>query len=458
MNLAVSSSTFSLITTSALGTFLYYDGDATGTLTSAVIASTFECFSSDVFTSASQTDIYTKLATPTSDIGGLFYHTANSAGTHTVTSASKFRNCWTASNGGVFYLPAAMTLSDTSSQYSDLASTNGGVAYCNGCTMNIVSSTFSDTFANKGSVFYVDNGATVSLTSVAMSNGRAWVDGGAMYFADSSGGSPAATLTFATCASTLQYYEAHTHGGFIASYNKGLKITSSNCNWDHIFAWNSGGLIYGGKLNEYDLSSCTIQNITARTDGAVFYSTDMTKFSLASCTIDCKQTWDSATVLAKVPTLSGDTGTAFYITGSATPTITSTDNTFKNCYTSTKAAIFTVISATMTESGSSYTQNGGVYGSIYCETCTLTVQKSGSVTPKFNTVHGSYGGAIYVKDSSTVTLNDLEVTTASAVNGGVLYFTETTTGSATSTLAMTGGSWTSVSTLSGSGGGIYADV
>jgi hypothetical protein len=98
-----------------------------------------------------------------------------------------------------------------------------------------------------------------------MTNGKALNDGGAIHIS----GSGAVSLAFSNCPTggTLTHFEAGRHGGFIYTSNPALGLTTINCKWNHLYAANTGGFIYGDVSN-LDISGCDLFNITAGVGGS----------------------------------------------------------------------------------------------------------------------------------------------------------------------------------------------
>ena len=133
----------------------------------------------------------------------------------------------------MFYLPAGVTFTDTSSQFYQNAGTLGGNFYCNSCTMTFTSSTFKDNIGYDGSIIYMLNTASVTFNSVTMNYGRARRYGGAIY----SGGTGASSITFSNCAAAVTHFESTNHGGFMYIANPSTTVSSTNCNYNHMYSW-----------------------------------------------------------------------------------------------------------------------------------------------------------------------------------------------------------------------------
>lgn len=99
----------------------------------------------------------TMIAT-TKFIGGLFYFGEGSTGTIT-SSYNNFQQCYTTTEGSVFYLNSGAVLSDSHSSYLGNAGLKG-VIYCYHCTATFDTSTFSCMISTFGSLLYIDSGST----------------------------------------------------------------------------------------------------------------------------------------------------------------------------------------------------------------------------------------------------------------------------------------------------------
>lgn len=74
---------------------------------------------------------------------------------------------------------------------------------------------------------------------------------------------------------------------------------------------------------------------------------------------------------------SGNMGGGFHLDTGMTGSITSTANTYKYCYTADDGAIFTLASGmSFTDSGSTFKENAGVKGTIYCPKCSASFTNS----------------------------------------------------------------------------------
>ena len=150
------------------------------------------------------------------------------------TSRNSWNRCYSATSGGIYYLPKNAKLVDTDSTYIEIAGNLGGVMYCDSCTAVITNPNFEDTNALNGGVFYFIDGVDVTLDGATMKYGMALNSGGAIY-AVTSGGDVAAKLTFSNCGSTatdyFQIYQAGDKGGFFYVNNGLFDISSSGCNY-----------------------------------------------------------------------------------------------------------------------------------------------------------------------------------------------------------------------------------
>jgi hypothetical protein len=107
--------------------------------------------------------------------------------------------------------------------------------------------------------------AKASFDGVKMNHGKALNDGGAIHIT----GTGAVSLAFSNCptSGTMTYFEAVRHGGFLYVLNPALTFTTTNCKWNHLFAGNTGGFMFGD-ISSMDISGCDLQNITAGVSGS----------------------------------------------------------------------------------------------------------------------------------------------------------------------------------------------
>ena len=98
--------------------------------------------------------------------------------------------------------------------------------------MSFTSTTFKDSVAYEGGVLFITNAASVSFSSVTMTDAKARHYAGAIY----AGGSGSASISFASCSGTVQRFESLFDGGFLYISNPSTTLSSSNCCYDHIKA------------------------------------------------------------------------------------------------------------------------------------------------------------------------------------------------------------------------------
>lgn len=147
------------------------------------------------------------------------------------------------------------------------------------------------------SVVYMNDGATVVFDNIEITNGKALNNGGAIY-ADGSGN---AQITFTDCNSDIQYFESVNDGGLIYSSNSHLSVTSSNCDFNHIYSGNDGAFLSGDGITSLSISSCSILNITSAGKGSFISSeSDTLTLSISDCQFQCKSSYDLSTVSSQV--------------------------------------------------------------------------------------------------------------------------------------------------------------
>lgn len=185
------------------------------------------------------------------------------------------------------------------------------------------------------------NDALVTLTNPTMSYGKARVYGGAIYSGGSSStrSTPATpALTMSSCTTGPSYFDSKVDGGFLYSNNPDLDVSISACSFSNLYADQYGGFVKGVQMNSFSLSSCgsTQQNVTARLGGS-FIDSDFSGliFSLSSCTFQCNT---PATTLSGLPSTTASIGSLINLQYAGA--VTSTSNTFKNCYTASQGSVF----------------------------------------------------------------------------------------------------------------------
>jgi len=96
------------------------------------------------------------------------------------------------------------------------------------------------------------NTASVTFTSITMQQGKARHYGGAIY----SGGTGAASISFASCSNPVYYFESYLDGGFLYIANSQTTLSSSGCCFNHFKAVGWGGFIQGTYAGSI-ASTCT---------------------------------------------------------------------------------------------------------------------------------------------------------------------------------------------------------
>ena len=79
------------------------------------------------------------------------------------------------------------------------------------------------------------------MNSITMTHGKARNQGGAIYL----GGTGSSSITFSNCAANVEYFDSKLDGGFLYIFNPEANLLSSNCCYEHIYAFRYGGLVYG---------------------------------------------------------------------------------------------------------------------------------------------------------------------------------------------------------------------
>lgn len=127
--------------------------------------SLLECYSA-----YNSTSILNAFNTTSSTIGGALFVSGSKLG---VTSyQNTYRNCYTASIGGIYTLTQT-SMKDSQSSFYQNGALSGGAIKCDGCSMVIADSVFYDNQAGSGGVFLFDNQASMSATNIQLTDNSA---------------------------------------------------------------------------------------------------------------------------------------------------------------------------------------------------------------------------------------------------------------------------------------------
>lgn len=121
------------------------------------------------------------------------------------TARNSWRRCYSATSGGIYYLPENTELTDTDSTYIETSGILGGMMYCDSCTATMTNPYFEDNNAYDGGVFYLLDEADITLDGAVLNYGMALNNGGAFY-ADKTAGDVPSSVSFLNCGSLPSDY------------------------------------------------------------------------------------------------------------------------------------------------------------------------------------------------------------------------------------------------------------
>lgn len=318
-------------------------------------------------------------------------------------------------------------MKDTGSIFKQNAALKGGVIYAENTPVTLIGATITESYAYKGGVFYFYDKSPLTVESSTFNKSIATGNGGIGYFESK----PLATGTYAinftsptSLKTTFTNQSAISKGG--AFYVDSKQITSilfsSVIGTQSSSLTDSGGFMYvntiGGKLT---IEKSEFDTFSSPKAASFLYSEDI-DFSMTSTNSNyqCSKT---PPVLKQVSNVLGTTvatiGGAFYVANSVLG-VTTTLNTFTNCYTCHSGGAFTLVSTSIVDTTSSFFNNAAVNGGVFkCENCKITLTDS----KLYN--NDALNGAILESQSSvTMTATNTPVYINKATgNGGVLSVT-----------------------------------
>jgi hypothetical protein len=103
------------------------------------------------------------------------------------------KNCYVADQGGVIKMNGG-SFKDTDSTYKNNAAEEGGVFYCDACNLELYGTIFLEDYAKHGGGIYSNEGSTIELHGITVTDLRAYEAGGFIYAVATTG--VAATINF----------------------------------------------------------------------------------------------------------------------------------------------------------------------------------------------------------------------------------------------------------------------
>lgn len=128
--------------------------------------------------------------------------------------------------------------------------------------------------------------------------------------------------------------------------------------------------------------------------------------------------------------------------------------TVTNCYTSNSAGAFYLDGITLTDTGSTYSNLGGLKGGAFYLTNGAVLNLN---SPTINNLVAYDGGVFYLVNSFTANLNTLTVTNIEARNNGGFVHTSTPGAAVASSLTFTNLNQITNLTAGNNGGAYYLD-
>eukprot|EP00347_Sterkiella_histriomuscorum_P017498 403349122 len=375
---SISNSNFKTFSSIESGSFLILEDTIESLVDIQIQNSNFICNTESIWTDYTE-KIETPLQINQTSIGSLFYLDNQQKGIFN-SDTNNFQGCYIASEGGILRLGPDIEFSDTSSKFLYNSAYQGSILYCNGCKATFDSSNITDGVSAEGGIFFwIMWKFCLKMFIYSMEKHS--------------------NITFQNCQNPMRYFEASDgNGGFFYIQNSMMKLITTGCYWQDLWAKESGGLIFGGELSSFSLNDCELQNITSGQEGSFFYST--------SNQIDFK------------------IQNSFYFDSAVN--VSSVGNEFRFCYVTESGSIFSLKNTQFYDEDSKYYQNAALYGgSLYCQNCSINLQ---NVT--FQKMYSRYGGIIFGQDTIKLTIQNVSFLDTQAYQGGIIYATTSTIGNA----------------------------
>lgn len=344
----------------------------------------------------------------------------------TVTMSATFTNCGSDNYGGALSSTGGtMTISGAS--FSGNTSVSGGAISLTGGSINLANTSFTNNTSTNGGAIYSSSsltvGANVTFNTLTDASPNIAENGGALYIA---GGTT--TISGAQAGFTENRAD---YGGAIYISSGTVNVSGSGVTFAENVVSNDGGAIYAGAGSRVNLTgdslSFTANTVTEGSGGAIYASGDRVAITITS----------SASEFSGNAANTG-IGGAILAGGGASVTVSGAAS-FTNNIANYGGAVY--LSATRRgqtalnitgESEAIFNRNTANYsgGGIYAESYSVMTFEP-TVTFRANTANDGNGGALWVAESSQLP-------------AGTIYFESNTTAKSDS-----------LSTTTGSGGGIY---
>eukprot|EP00347_Sterkiella_histriomuscorum_P009503 403340963 len=363
--------------------------------------------------------------------------------------------------GSLFNLSKNTIFSDSNSKFEQLSAIQGGVAYCDSCSMTFTGSQFIDIIAFQGGLVYSIGNSQLVFNNIHVNNIKSFGNGGLVYIEKSENDATfEASLTIQNSEKSWTFIESQEKGGFIYSNHPGLTLILQNLQIQGIYAQKSGGFLYLESLKFLTLTNITIKNITS-SQGIMIYSRyNAIDFSLQQINVQC-YSYTLSSQLSGIQSLEGlniqdFSGSLFDIQGAQS--VKSLQNKFQNCFIASQGAVFNLQNVPkFIDYSSSFIENYAVQGGA------IYLQNVPDVTFNLTNFTGNVadqGGSIMQMDNVKITFENVQMNQCvSYLDGGFIYVQEGNANDIGQTISFIGtnNQISTCQSISGNGGCFYLD-
>ncbi|CDW74791.1 UNKNOWN [Stylonychia lemnae] len=360
--LTIQNSQFHYSTAKKNGTFIFVRGQAHPKITFSISTTSFICQQESYFDNwPTNYDEYQSNLDDQENINAGLFQFEESVNGSILSTGNSFKRCYNTYAGSIFNLPQNISLTDTNSFYEGNGGQNGIISL-NSSKATINDATVIDSDSKYASFIHMLNNATVQIERLSMKYGKSREKGGAFYIE----GNGASSLKILNCKTTLEYFQSVHQGGFIYNENPMLNLSISNCDIYHVKSGSLGGLVYMSSAFSFYIYDSVISNISSNGEGVLIYSIyPGTLMSINQINLQCKyeEDYDINSINFDVSRNQTQIGSVIFI--KHTPSLTTKNNIFRNCFTSLRGTIYNLENTTFDDQDSSYTQITALEGGVF---------------------------------------------------------------------------------------------
>ncbi|CDW71354.1 UNKNOWN [Stylonychia lemnae] len=321
------------------------------------------------------------------------------------------QNCYLADKGAAFYLFQTQ-MKDVNSTYRYNSAIQGSVFFLDETSLEIDGDKINNSFASAGGVIYVNQFSPLSVSNSVFVYNQALKYGGVAHISQPVNPTIQTTMKFSH-TSISGSHSGMQGGVFYIDSNELSLIDMNAIDINNSTTTQSGGVFsinaLDGELRfrSDDPNKKSIMSVFAAENyGSCIYSVATNlKLNISQTIVQGKLTYNRDSVRSRLSAQTSNFAGAIYISGS-TKGIFSNYNEYRNCYIGSIGGVYTLISITMIEIGSTYFQNAAVGGgAIKCDSCILKISKA-----SFSSNQAYSGGAILLDNQAQVNISQTSMT------------------------------------------------